>query len=139
MKMSLRLTAVAVTLLLLNNHGIGLIESVQSDPAIQLGHWQAKAAKALAAMITKNANQSDYAVFDMDNTSYRYNLEESLLPVLENQGILTRDTLDPSLRLTPFKDTENFRVAIQLLLLPLLHPQLHLLPHKSGPASHFKI
>lgn len=59
-------------------------------------------------MIVKNANQSNYAVFDMDNTSYRYDLEESLIPFLENRGILTRETLDPSLKLIDFKDTANF-------------------------------
>jgi phosphoserine phosphatase len=59
-------------------------------------------------MIVKNANQSNYAVFDMDNTSYRYDLEESLIPFLEKRGVLTRDTLDPSLRLIDFKDTANF-------------------------------
>lgn len=59
-------------------------------------------------MIVKNANQSNYAVFDMDNTSYRYDLEESLLPFLENRGILTRDNLDPTLKLIDFKDSANF-------------------------------
>jgi hypothetical protein len=44
----------------------------------------------------------------MDNTSYRYHLEESLLSFLENCGILTRDTLDPSLKLIEFKDTVSF-------------------------------
>jgi phosphoserine phosphatase len=63
---------------------------------------------ALNDMITHNANQSNYAVFDMDNTSYRYDLEESLLPFLENRGILTRNTLDPSLQLIEFKDTVSF-------------------------------
>lgn len=74
----------------------------------QLQHWPAEAARALGTMIEKNANQSNYAVFDMDNTSYRYDLEESLLPFLENRGILTRDNLDPSLKLIGFKDTANF-------------------------------
>jgi phosphoserine phosphatase len=59
-------------------------------------------------MITKNANQSNYAVFDMDNTSYRYDLEESLLPFLENRGILSRENLDPTLKLIDFKDSSNF-------------------------------
>jgi phosphoserine phosphatase len=77
-------------------------------PQTQLLHWPAEAATALNDMIIQNANQSNYAVFDMDNTSYRYDLEESLLPFLENRGILTRDNLDPSLRLIDFKDTANF-------------------------------
>jgi phosphoserine phosphatase len=80
----------------------------RSDPALQLQHWPTDAAKALSTMIVKNANQSNYAVFDMDNTSYRYDLEESLLPFLENRGILTRETLDPTLKLIEYKDTANF-------------------------------
>jgi phosphorylcholine phosphatase len=39
----------------------------------------------------------------MDNTSYRYDLEESLLPYMENKGILTRDNLEPALKLIEFK------------------------------------
>jgi phosphoserine phosphatase len=63
-------------------------------------------------MIVKNANQSNYAVFDMDNTSWRYDLEESLLPFLENRGILTRETLDPTLKLIEYKDTANFTESL---------------------------
>lgn len=84
------------------------VHIVRADSAVQLRHWPAEAAKALGTMIAKNANQSNYAVFDMDNTSYRYDLEESLLPFLENRGILTRENLDPTLKLIDFKDTANF-------------------------------
>ncbi|KAL1859498.1 hypothetical protein Daus18300_009643 [Diaporthe australafricana] len=69
-----------------------------------LTHWPAEAAASLDAMIAKNANQSNYAVFDMDNTSYRYDLEESLIPWLDNKGILTRENLDPSLKPIAFRD-----------------------------------
>ena len=92
-------------------HGLSILEpmhSVRTEPTITFNHWPAEAAKALGTMIMKNANQSNYAVFDMDNTSYRYDLEESLLPFLENRGILTRDNLDPSLKLIDFKDSANF-------------------------------
>ncbi|CAI6232841.1 unnamed protein product [Periconia digitata] len=78
----------------------------------QLRTWPAEAAQALGNMITRNANQSNYAVFDMDNTSYKNDLEESLLPFLENRGILTRDNLDPSLKLIDFKDTANFTESL---------------------------
>lgn len=77
-------------------------------PTIKFKHWPAEQGAALSAMITKNANQSNYAVFDMDNTSYRYDLEESLLPFLENRGILTRKNLDPSLKIIDFKDSANY-------------------------------
>ncbi|KZM18333.1 uncharacterized protein EKO05_0000270 [Ascochyta rabiei] len=79
-----------------------------TNTTIEFKHWPANASRALSNMIVQNANQSNYAVFDMDNTSYRYDLEESLLPFLENRGILTRENLDPTLKLIDFKDTANF-------------------------------
>ena len=72
-------------------------------------HWPAEARKTLDTMIEANAHKGNYAVFDMDNTSYRYDLEESLLPFLEMKGILNREKLDPSLKLIPFKDTPEFK------------------------------
>ncbi|KAF4979173.1 hypothetical protein FZEAL_4546 [Fusarium zealandicum] len=73
----------------------------------KLKHWPAKAARALEAMIARNANDGRYAVFDMDNTSYEHDLEESLLPYLENKGVITRETMDPTLKLVPFKDSDS--------------------------------
>lgn len=80
--------------------------------AAELSHWPEPAAKQLQSMIKANANQGNYAVFDMDNTSYRYDLEESLLPFLEMQGVLTRETLDPSLKLMPFKDVNGNKESL---------------------------
>lgn len=78
----------------------------------RLAHWPPKAAKALNDMIARNAHKGRYAVFDMDNTSYRYDLEESLLPYLESKGVLTREKLDPSLKVVPFKDTADFTESL---------------------------
>ena len=78
----------------------------------ELAHWPAPAAKQLNAMIAANANKGNFAVFDMDNTSYRYDLEESLLPYMENKGLITRESLDPSLKLIPFKDTANHKESL---------------------------
>ncbi|WP_077046090.1 phosphorylcholine phosphatase [Pseudomonas sp. KK4] len=80
--------------------------------ATDLKHWPADQAKALDAMIAANANKGNYAVFDMDNTSYRYDLEESLLPFMENKGLITREKLDPSLKLMPFKDTADHKESL---------------------------
>ncbi|KAF2032116.1 hypothetical protein EK21DRAFT_61746 [Setomelanomma holmii] len=113
--MLLKSSTFTAALWLAYGHGRGLAEPVRiarSHPTVQLQHWPAEAAKALSTMIVKNANQSNYAVFDMDNTSYRYDLEESLLPYLENRSILTRETLDPTLRLIDFKDTTNFTESL---------------------------
>ncbi|OAK93989.1 hypothetical protein IQ06DRAFT_298723 [Phaeosphaeriaceae sp. SRC1lsM3a] len=106
--MHVRTSTIATSLCLVCNHASTLAEPIATRSSLQLQHWPAEAAKALETMIVKNANQSNYAVFDMDNTSYRYDLEESLIPFLENRGILTRETLDPSLKLIDFKDTANF-------------------------------
>ncbi|WP_392385815.1 hypothetical protein [Marinomonas primoryensis] len=51
--------------------------------ATELNHWPESVAEELNTMIEKNANTGAYAVFDMDNTSYQYDIEESLLPYLE--------------------------------------------------------
>ena len=80
--------------------------------ATELSHWPEPAAKQLQAMVKANANQGNYAVFDMDNTSYRYDLEESLLPFMEMQGVLTREKLDPSLKLMPFKDVNGNKESL---------------------------
>ncbi|WP_227103783.1 HAD family hydrolase [Chromobacterium rhizoryzae] len=70
----------------------------------ELKHWPPKIAERLNAMIKANAHKGEYAVFDMDNTSYRYDLEEALLPYMEAKGLLSRERLDPSLKLIPFRD-----------------------------------
>jgi phosphoserine phosphatase len=86
--------------------------SAQTMAATELKHWPEPAAKQLQAMVKANANQGNYAVFDMDNTSYRYDLEESLLPFLEMKGVLTREKLDPSLKLIPFKDLNGNKESL---------------------------
>lgn len=77
--------------------------------ATELKHWPDGVKKQLDEVIAKNANKGNFAVFDMDNTSYRYDLEEALLAYMEMKGVLTRDTLDPALKLIPFKDSPDFK------------------------------
>ncbi|OHC64735.1 MAG: phosphorylcholine phosphatase [Pseudomonadales bacterium RIFCSPLOWO2_02_FULL_63_210] len=94
---------------------IGLLMSVASlgaSAATELQHWPSEAATKIDSMIAANANQDAYAVFDMDNTSYQFDIEESLLPYLEMKGILTRESMDPSLKLIPFKDTPGFKESL---------------------------
>ena len=83
--------------------------SSTSQAATELKHWPEGVKKQLDQLIAKNANKQNFAVFDMDNTSYRYDLEESLLAYMEMKGVLTRDTLDPALKLIPFKDSDEFK------------------------------
>ncbi len=65
-------------------------------------HWPVKAAVRIEKLIEQHAHQGEYAVFDADNTIWHQDLEETLLPYLENKGVLTRQTIDPSLHLIPF-------------------------------------
>lgn len=88
------------------------IASLGALAATELQHWPSAAAAQLNGMIAANANQGAYAVFDMDNTSYQFDIEESLLPYLEMKGVLTRESMDPSLKLIPFKDRPGFKESL---------------------------
>lgn len=90
-----------------------------SAAATELKHWPAAAAASLNALVAAHANRGDYAVFDWDQTSARWDIEESLLPYLEMQGVLTRDKLDPSLKLIPFKDSGAQRESLNSYYLRL--------------------
>ncbi|KAH8684025.1 hypothetical protein BGZ61DRAFT_519647 [Ilyonectria robusta] len=105
MKASINTFAAAFCLLAAYQPVQALPKSKLAGP--ELKHWPKSAAKSLNTMIARNAHKGRYAVFDMDNTSYQYDVEESLLPFLENKGVLTRDTMDQSLKLIPFKDTAS--------------------------------
>ncbi|RXS70918.1 haloacid dehalogenase-like hydrolase [Streptomyces sioyaensis] len=80
--------------------------------AARLKHWPAPVAEKLGKVIEEHAHQGAYAVFDADNTTYRYDLEESLLPYLEMTGKLKRSTMDRSLKLIPFKDTSDHKESL---------------------------
>ncbi|MFE6892308.1 haloacid dehalogenase-like hydrolase [Streptomyces sp. NPDC057694] len=80
--------------------------------AAELPHWPRPQAKELARVIAAHEHQGAYATFDADNTTYRGDLEESLLPFLELRGVLTRDTMDPSLTVVPFRDTADRRETL---------------------------
>ncbi|MFB7414035.1 haloacid dehalogenase-like hydrolase [Streptomyces sp. NPDC056210] len=84
----------------------------QRAVAAELKHWPAPVAKKLAKVIAAHDHQGAYAVFDADNTTYRNDLEESLLPFLEMKGVLTRDTMDPSLKIIPFEDTATHKETL---------------------------
>ncbi len=86
--------------------------AVSAQAATELEHWPAPAKKQLEETITKNANKGNFAVFDMDNTSYRNDLEESLLAFMEMKGVLSRDTMPAELKLIPFKDTPQFKESM---------------------------
>ncbi|MEU4797478.1 HAD family hydrolase [Streptomyces sp. NPDC023327] len=80
--------------------------------ARELSHWPKPVAKRLGEVIAANDHKGAYAVFDADNTTYRNDLEESLLPFLEMKGVLTRKTMDPSLKVIPFKDKAGHKESL---------------------------
>jgi len=61
--------------------------------------WPHAARTQLAAVVTRFAHTKPgaYAVFDADETIWRHDLEEALLPYVEAQGRIRLDTLSPSL------------------------------------------
>lgn len=80
--------------------------------AADFRHWPAEASAQFNTLIKAHGNKGAYAVFDADNTLYRYDLEESLLPYLEMKGVLTRERLDPSLKLIPFRDKPDHKESL---------------------------
>ena len=84
--------------------------SKAADPALR--HWPPEAAAKINALIKANAHRGAYAVFDADNTSYHHDLVGSLLPFMEMRGLLTRDTMHPSLKIIPFRDSATHRESL---------------------------
>lgn len=93
--------------------GIALMSSLTAQGATMLEHWPADQAHQIDAMIDANRGREGlYAVFDMDNTSYRYDATEALLAWMERKGALTRERLDPSLKLIPFRDEQGVHESL---------------------------
>lgn len=80
--------------------------------AEQLRHWPVDAARQLGALIDAHAHSGAYAVFDADNTTYHHDLLGALLAFMELRGVLTRETMAPSLALIPFRDTPARRESL---------------------------
>jgi phosphorylcholine phosphatase len=74
--------------------------------------WPAEAATRLARLIATHAHRGAYAVFDADNTTYQHDLLGALLPYMESRGVLTRDTMNPALRLIPFRDSPQWQETL---------------------------
>lgn len=77
-----------------------------------LQHWPVHAAEPLARLIRAHAHSGAYAVFDADNTTYHHDLLGALLAFMEQRGVLTRDTMAPSLALIPFRDSAARRESL---------------------------
>ncbi len=71
-----------------------------------LANWTAAERAAIDAALS-GVRPGDYATFDADNTLWAGDLEESLLPWLENHGFLHADRLDPLLKPVPMLPGES--------------------------------
>lgn len=106
--LSLKKIASALTI----SAGLMMCAHTTAQAKTELKHWPPMVAKQLNQFIDKHKYKGEYAVFDMDNTSYQYDLTEYMLPYLESQGVLTRDNLDPALKIIPFKDTATEKESL---------------------------
>lgn len=70
-------------------------------------YWPPKEAAKIETLIEQHAHKGEYAVFDADNTIWYQDLEETLLPYLESRGIISKDTIDPSLCPIPFHPDDS--------------------------------
>ena len=84
-----------------------------------LQHWPEEAAAALNSLIRRHAHTGAFAIFDADNTSYRHDLVGALLPFMEMKGVLTRDTMNPALKLIPFRDSTTHQESLNSYYLRL--------------------
>jgi phosphoserine phosphatase len=74
--------------------------------AKDLDLWPAAARARIESVVAK-APPGSYATFDADNTLWKNDVEEGLLPFLENKGVLSVATLDPSLKPIPLLPGES--------------------------------
>ena len=74
--------------------------------ARELDLWPVAAATRIEAAVAR-APKGAFATFDADNTTWKYDIEESLLPYLENKGLLSAATLEPSLKPIPLLPGES--------------------------------
>lgn len=84
----------------------------QSLSSLNLDAWPREIAEKLDAVILGNAHSGSYACFDADQTSYQWDLEESIFAYLEMKNVLTRENLDPALKLIPFLDTVEHKESL---------------------------
>ncbi len=93
-------------------HGRPMPDSTRMPIAAALGPLAVGCGRRLAETIRRHAGTGAYAVFDMDNTLYRNRHRGGALPFLEARGIVTRETMDPSLAVVPFADKNGRRESL---------------------------
>jgi phosphoserine phosphatase len=84
----------------------GAFVITQSAAAQTLDLWPATARVTIEQAVA-HAPPGSYATFDADNTIWKNDIEEGLLPFLENSGTLSIAKLDPSLKPIPVRKGES--------------------------------
>ncbi len=102
MKGPVKATAIAAAMVAATS--LSMPALAQTEPT--LAHWSAQDRSRIETVIA-NAPEGAYAVFDADNTIWRHDLEESLLPFMEERGELSPNTIDASLKPIPFRKGES--------------------------------
>lgn len=85
---------------------------MNSSRLMELASWPEAARIRLQDLILRHANSGAFAVFDADQTTYQHDLVSAFLPFLEAKGVLTRDTMHPSLKLIPFFDRHDYQESL---------------------------
>ena len=81
--------------------------TVLSEEKIKLTKWSGETKLKLEGLMKKFGPQGRYVVFDADNTIWKGDLEESLMPYLEMKGVLSLEKLPPELKILPIKKGES--------------------------------
>jgi len=85
---------------------LGAAIAPAAPAAVPLDLWPEAARAPIEAAIA-HAPEGSYATFDGDNTIWKNDIEEALLPYLEKEGMLSAATLDPSLKPVPLLPGES--------------------------------
>jgi phosphoserine phosphatase len=75
----------------------------------ELDRWPEASRQQITDFLDQASQAPDvpYAVFDADNTLWQHDLEESLMPFLEQKGLLSLESLDKAIRPLPILQGES--------------------------------
>lgn len=78
------------------------------SPKWDLSLWPDEAQSQLVELLeSASLAEEPFVVFDADNTLWQHDLEEALMPFLEQQGLLSLGTLDPAIKPIPTLENES--------------------------------
>lgn len=92
-------TLIGVALMVTSNAGA----ASPTPPKWELDHWPKESQAQITEFLDAASQnpEAPYAVFDADNTLWQNDLEEALMPFLEQKGLLSMESLDPAIQPVP--------------------------------------